>query len=128
MASLEPMRTTRVRANHLPTILLGFAALLAAGCAEERAGGPAGVPPAATPAAGAAAPAVVSGLTLPLQGERFRIGDEMWIVEAATVELATHGVQEDTQIVDVTIQARRAGAEPPEYLGEDPAPSQPPAP
>jgi hypothetical protein len=78
--------------------------------------------PADSPADVAARPPRdVSGLTLPRQGESFRIGDELWQVDAVTVSLPTHGVQEDTQVIDVTIQARRAGAAAPEYLGDDDA-------
>jgi hypothetical protein len=61
----------------------------------------------------------VAGLTLPRQGDRFTIGQEQWEVVAATVTLPSEGVQQDTQIVDVTIQARRAGADPIQYLGQD---------
>jgi hypothetical protein len=65
----------------------------------------------------------VAGLTLPARGDRFTIGEEQWEVVAATVTLPSEGVQVDTQIIDVTIQAKRAAAEPIEYLGQDEEPN-----
>jgi hypothetical protein len=101
----------------LCSIPLAIAAL--AGCSPAETGST--VSDAPPPAAGEAdsGRGDVAGLTLPRQGERFTIGEEQWEVVAATVSLPSEGVQQDTQIVDVTIQARRAGAEPIEYLGQD---------
>jgi hypothetical protein len=79
-------------------------------------------------AAGQAEPAVVaedrsvSGLRLPVAGEVFSIGDERWKVEAISIAFPKEPVQEDTQILDVTVQARRLGAAAPEYLGQGTAP------
>jgi hypothetical protein len=100
--------------------LVGMLCGWAVACSPSEVAPPVAADASPPPAAGEVESGTgeVSGLTLPENGALFTIGGEEWEVVATTVTLPTEGVQQDTQIVDVQIQARRAGAERIEYLGE----------
>jgi hypothetical protein len=100
-------------------------ALALTGCTAgqaERAPSPVAEP---GPSANAEEARAVSGLRLPVEGEIFSIGDEQWKVEATTLAFPTDHVQEDTQLIDVTVQARRVTTAPVEYLGQEKKPDVP---
>jgi hypothetical protein len=98
-------------------LLLGSLLVLASCAPAERS---AEAPAPAPPPAAVEADRAVAGLRLPVAGEVFTIGDEQWTVEATSIAFPTESVQQDTQIIDVTVQARRLAAAPLEYLGQEP--------